>query len=177
MMLPRIQVDPVSNAVTVGGGEQVQLRINGTLASSQEVAMLLPQDILRIEFYDEPGLRYENVHAVLNYITRRNTTGGSVYADLINSPHIVMGRDQLAVKVNHRKSEFGFNYMFDYRNFTNYWRENNEIFAFSGDNVRGRKEEGKQGRYNRYAHDLSAQYSFQENDKRFLMLFLGWVIQ
>ena len=65
------------------GEWNVQLRINGVLASSLEVAALSPEDIKRVEYHDNPGLRYgEGIDIVLDYITIKRTSGGNLGVDL-----------------------------------------------------------------------------------------------
>ena len=55
MSLPRLWVDPNTKSISMENGN-VQLRINGVLASSLEVAALSPEDIKRVEYHDNPGL-------------------------------------------------------------------------------------------------------------------------
>ena len=57
MSLPRLWVDPNTKSISMANGN-VQLRINGVLASSLEVAALSPEDIKRVEYHDNPGLRF-----------------------------------------------------------------------------------------------------------------------
>lgn len=66
MMLPRVQVNPLKNEIGVLGGGELQLRINGAKAEIDEIKSLLPTDIIRIEYHDNPGLRYGNAEVVLN---------------------------------------------------------------------------------------------------------------
>ena len=82
MSLPRLWVDPNTKSISMANGN-VQLRINGVLASSLEVAALSPEDIKRVEYHDNPGLRYgEGVDIVLDYITIKRTSGGNLGVDL-----------------------------------------------------------------------------------------------
>lgn len=75
MSLPRLWVDPNTKSISMANGN-VQLRINGVLASSLEVAALSPEDIKRVEYHDNPGLRYgEGIDIVLDYITIKRTSG------------------------------------------------------------------------------------------------------
>lgn len=74
MMLPRIQINPMNNEIGVLGRE-LQLRINGAKAEVEEIKALQPSDIIRIEYHDNPGLRYGNAEVVLDYIVRRPETG------------------------------------------------------------------------------------------------------
>lgn len=77
LMLPKITVNPMSNEIKVPGNGEVQLRINGVKVELDEIKALLPTDIIRIEFHDNPGLRYRNAEVVLDYIVRRPETGGN----------------------------------------------------------------------------------------------------
>ena len=82
MSLPRLWVDPNTKSISMANGN-VQLRINGVLASSLEVAALSPEDIKRVEYHDNPGLRYgEGIDIVLDYITIKRTSGGNLGVDL-----------------------------------------------------------------------------------------------
>lgn len=82
LMLPRIQVNPMNNEIGISGGGELQIRINGAKADINEIKALRPADIIRIEYHDNPGLRYGNAEIVLDYIVRRPDTGGSFGTDL-----------------------------------------------------------------------------------------------
>ena len=68
LMLPRIQVNPLTKSVGLAGGGTVQLCMNGVKVSTEDINALQPEDILRIEYLEDPGLRYGSAEAVLNYI-------------------------------------------------------------------------------------------------------------
>ena len=97
MMLPRVQVDLLNSEIKATGNGVVQVRINGVKVEQDEIKALNPSDIIRIEYHDNPGLRYGNADIVLDYIVRRPDTGGSFGLDMaqgINSmwgEHIVRG--------------------------------------------------------------------------------------
>ena len=81
MSLPRLWVDPNTKSISMANGN-VQLRINGVLASSLEVAALSPEDIKRVEYHDNPGLRYgEGIDIVLDYITIKRTIISQTHND------------------------------------------------------------------------------------------------
>lgn len=65
----------MNNEIGVLGGGELQLRINGAKAEVEEIKALQPSDIIRIEYHDNPGLRYGNAEVVLDYIVRRPETG------------------------------------------------------------------------------------------------------
>ena len=61
------------------------MRINGVKAEIQEVKALLPADVLKIEYHDNPGLRYGNVAAVIDIILKEKKNGGSISGELMNT--------------------------------------------------------------------------------------------
>ena len=61
----------MNNEIGLSGGGELQLRINGVKAEIDEIKAIRPADIIRIEYHDNPGLRYGNAEVVLDYIVRR----------------------------------------------------------------------------------------------------------
>ena len=77
IMIPSLTVNDVLGSVT-SGGKSVQLRINGRVATVDQVRALLPSTIRRVEWIDNPGLRYNGAESVLNFIVANPTVGGSL---------------------------------------------------------------------------------------------------
>lgn len=165
LMLPKIKVSHLDNTVSVPGNGEVQLRINGVKVETQEIAALLPADIIRIEYHDNPGLRYGNAEVVLDYIVRRPETGGNINVDLRNGVNAVWGRDQLSAKINHKKSEFGINYSINPRDFYDTYRDNEEVFNFADGTSLIRREIGEPDRFGVCWQDMNLNYSYQEPEK------------
>ncbi len=167
MMLPRILVNPLTNEIKSMDEGQIQLRINGVEVSNRELMALQPQDILRIEFLENPGLRYGNASIVLNYITRRHDSGGSLSIDLSDSPDLNFTTNMVAGKFNYKKSEFALSYVLDTRDFDEFWRDNEETFHFVDGSVLNRKEEGQPGSYVRQTHNARLNYNYKPSDKAY----------
>ena len=130
LQLSRIVINPINNTITTPNGSPVQLRINGIEVTPAEVVALQPQDIIRIEYHEDPGMRYGDAAAVIDYITRRRDSGGSLSTNLTNAFwRLGFVEDYLSAKVNHKKSEFGVNAYYDYKNF-NWTRENRQTFVY-----------------------------------------------
>lgn len=165
--LQHIQVDVIRRTVAASGGGEVQLRINGVKASIQEMIALRPEDILRIEHYEDPGVRYQGAEAVINYITRRKNSGGYVSVDLTNSPHVPFGNNSISAKVNHNKSEFGLTYSGGYRKINHMWRENSETFTFADGKQLTRIEEGIPDIWQKNWHEFNLNYNYEEAGKWF----------
>lgn len=174
MMLPRIQVDPITKAISASGGGKVQLCINGAKMDEKDITALQPQDIVRIEYIENPGLRYGDTEAVLNYITRRHKAGGSVSVDMMNSPLIVFHNDEVSARFNNKKSEFSLYYNASPRDFFQTWRTNQETFHFEDGTLLNRTEEGIPGRLTELNHSGAFAYSYQEPDKYLLNAKFGY---
>ncbi|MDR1161465.1 MAG: carboxypeptidase-like regulatory domain-containing protein, partial [Tannerellaceae bacterium] len=167
LMLPKLQVNPIFNEVSLPGGGELQYRINGVKVEAQDIIALRPADIIRLEFHDNPGLRYGNAEVVLDYIVRRPETGGSAGFSSNNSPTVAWGNNDLNVKVNHKKSEFGVNYSVSHRDFYKMWRDNEEAFTFADGSSLTRKEAGEPGHGELYWQWLNGTYSYQDEQKMF----------
>lgn len=165
LMLPKITVNPMSNEIKVPGNGEVQLRINGVKVELDEIKALLPADIIRIEFHDNPGLRYRNAEVVLDYIVRRPETGGNFSVDMSQGVNALWGEHRVSGKINHKKSEFGASYRIGPRDFYGMSRDNEEIFHLADGTVLHRKETGDPSHASMFMHNVNLNYSVQDAEK------------
>lgn len=77
LMIPSLTVSDVLGTIEAAG-QSVQVRINGRESSIDQVRSLLPETIKRVEWIDNPGLRYGGANYVLNIIVTNPTVGGSL---------------------------------------------------------------------------------------------------
>lgn len=118
--LPLIRVDEVAHTITaVGNQGSVQIRINGIIASKEELMTLEPKCVKSIDFIDNPGLRYgEGVAYVVDLKVKRNEAGYVLGLDASNTLTTWNGNNTVYTKMNHKNSEFGITYNFSYRDFS-----------------------------------------------------------
>ena len=158
LQIPRIVVNPTDNTVKTLANQDVQLRINGIEASNSEVMAINPKDVIRIEYHDQPGVRYNGAAAVINYIVRHRDTGGNLMLNASNGVTMPgWGEYHLSGKVNFGKSSFCLMTHYSPRDI--YWtRTNAETYNFnmSGAHVAslGVGESGEQA-HTRLAQDFS----------------------
>lgn len=174
LMLPRVHVNQMSNEIAVSGGGEVQLRINGVKVEIQDVKALQPADIIRVEFHDNPGLRYGNAEIVLDYIVRRPETGGSLSTELMPGINALWGQYFVAGKLNHKRSEFGASYSFGPRDFYELSRDNEEEFHLADGTTLHRIEQGEPDRMRMFMHNLNLNYSNQSDAYLFNATFRYW---
>ncbi|MDE6354773.1 MAG: TonB-dependent receptor [Prevotella sp.] len=111
LQLARISINPLTEEIAIVGGGSVVMCINGVESTSSQISAIRPQDIIRIEYHDNPGVRYTGAAAVIDYITLRHDTGGSVSLDAFGA--MASGRyasiDHFAGQYNHGLSVWNVN--------------------------------------------------------------------
>ena len=130
MPISRISVSPMDKTIKTTLGEDVQLRINGIEATKEEVSAIRPTDVIRVEYLDNPGLRYGGAAAVLDYIVRKREDGGNIAGDLTNGiTHLGYGEYNLSAKYNWKKSAISAVASWQRRDLE-WTRENYEDFVY-----------------------------------------------
>ena len=112
LSLPNLRIDNVAHSISaIDGRGGVQLRINGIVVGKEEMLALDPKLINKIDFIDNPGVRYgEDVAYVVNIITRRDDFGYTLGADVTLTLTSWQGDATVYGKWNHKKSEFTVSY-------------------------------------------------------------------
>lgn len=140
MKIPALSVNTVLNTVTNPGGG-VQLRINGREVAVQDVLNLSPESIVKVEYLENPGLRYKDVNAVLNIIVRNPSAGGSLsVTTMLWSKDMPSGNYMGNLKINRGKSQWSIYNETQVRDHVPMHRDYNETFNFLTDR---RSEEWK----------------------------------
>ncbi|MDR2859623.1 MAG: TonB-dependent receptor family protein [Mediterranea sp.] len=168
LMLPGLLVNAMFNEVSLPGGGELQFRINGVKVEREDVLALQPAKIIRIEYHDNPGLKYGNAEVVIDYIVRRPESGGSVGVELNDGiTTLGWGNNSLNARINHKHSEFSLNYNINHRHFNDMWRNNMETFTFADGSTLQRKEEGEPGEVKENWQNLNSAYNYQDSTRMF----------
>lgn len=104
-MVPGLVVNDALGSITMAG-TAVQVRINGREATINEVKALLPESIKRVEWIDNPGLRYAGASYVLNVIVTNPEVGGSLMAQARPSLNGNFGNYFTDLKLNNGRSQW-----------------------------------------------------------------------
>ncbi len=176
LMLPGISVNTLENAVSTTGGGTVELRINDVKSTSAQVVALEPSQVIRIEYIDNPGIRYadKGVSAVINYIVKRKESGVSGGINLSQAVTTGFGNDNLYLNANYKKSEFGLNYYFGYRNYDHRYSNATALFHLPGNNSFQREFLGKDAPFKYTDQDVQLSYNYTQPDKRILNIVFLW---
>ena len=171
LQIPRIVVNPADNTVKTLANQDVQLRINGIEASNSEVMAINPKDVIRIEYHDQPGVRFNGAAAVINYIVKHRDTGGNLMLNASNGVTMPgWGEYHLAGKVNFGKSSFSLLTHYSPRDI--YWtRTNAETYNFSTGTIENR-EVGEPTRFKGNPVNIGLTYNWTNGEKNMLQIAL-----
>ena len=168
LQLSGLTINPMTKSIATNYGEAVQLRINGVQATHEEVVALRPEDVVRVEYHEQPGLRYGGAAAVIDYIVKRKESGGNVSADLTNgvSP-LDFGDYQLSGKYHQGKSTFTALMQLSRRDLE--WnRENEETFYYPHQAITNREVVASPNRIKYDYITTSLNYNYSNGEKSML---------
>lgn len=165
MKIPALSVNTVLNTVTNPGGG-VQLRINGREVAVQDVLNLSPESIVKVEYLENPGLRYKDVNAVLNIIVRNPSAGGSLsVTTMLWSKDMPSGNYMGNLKINRGKSQWSIYNETQVRDHVPMHRDYNETFNFPDGQTLRRVETPLGGYYNNNQMWSGLSYSYINPEK------------
>ncbi len=167
MMLPGIKVDPVQQTVSSLRGGGVQVRINDVKAGTQDILALQPDEVVRVEYIDNPGVRYSDtsLDAVINYVVKRRYSGYVGGAQTMQAFTTGFNNSYAYFKFNHKKSEFSFNYSFNYRDYDKRRYDETADYYFPDGTTRHREYRGYNSPFMYNTHNFQLGYNLAEPDK------------
>ena len=112
LTLANIRIDNISHTITaIDNRGSVQLRVNGIVVGKQEMLALNPKDIAKINFINNPGVRYgESIAYVIDIVTHRSESGYTIGTDITSALTTLQGDGSVYGKWNHGKSEWSLSY-------------------------------------------------------------------
>lgn len=112
LTLANLRIDNINHSITaIDNRGSVQLRINGIVVDKQEMLALNPKDITKIDFINNPGVRYgEGIAYVINIVTQRTESGYTIGTDLTSALTTLQGDGMVYGKRNKGKSEWTLSY-------------------------------------------------------------------
>lgn len=115
LSLPNIKIDAASHQVSAADNKgEVQVRINGIVVGRQEMLSLDPKSIARIDFINNPGVRYgDNIAYVIDITTRRADNGYTIGTDITATLTSRQGDGTAYGKWNKGKNELSLSYDFN----------------------------------------------------------------
>lgn len=163
LMIPSLSVSDALGTIT-SAGQSVQVRINGREASVDQVKNLLPSTIKRVEWIENPGLRYNGANTVLNFIVTNPTVGGSLMLNTIQALNMAWGQYNPSAKFNFGRSQLEVGGGYKLTENLKAHRDYTETFTFPDGQSLIRNETPRGGRLDNSIGNIWANYNYIKPD-------------
>lgn len=163
LMIPTLSVSEALGTIKAAG-QSVQVRINGRQSSVDQVRSLLPETIRRVEWIDNPGLRYGGANYVLNFIVANPTIGGSLMTQARPALNQAWGFYMADAKFNKGRSQWNVGGNFKLTNKLKTHRDYTETFTYPDGHSLTRDETSRGGSLDNTQSFAWASYSYIKPD-------------
>ncbi len=168
LMIPTLSVNDALGSIKAAG-QPVQIRINGRESSIDQVRTLLPETIKRVEWIDNPGLRYGGATYVLNFIVTNPTVGGSLMTNARQALNEAWGFYMADAKFNIGRSQWEVGGHYKLTNKIKTHREYTETFTYPDGTSLTRDETSRGGTLDNSQASAWASYSYIKPDTTVFM--------
>lgn len=173
--LPNLKVNEAQQSISsyLGG---VQVRINDIKATVQDILALQPNEVTRIEYIDNPGVRYgdASLAVVINYIVKKRYVG---YVGGVNTTQALWERfnnSYAFFRYNYKKSEFGLSYGLNYRWYDKRRKDSHSVYLQPDGLERTVDYVGQDAEMTYNSHNLQLSYSLADPGKYSLNVRFGF---
>lgn len=163
LMIPSMFVNDALGSITAAG-QTVQIRINGRLATIDQVRALLPETIKRVEWMENPGLIYNGANYVLNVIVSNPTLGGSLMLRAMPSLNAKFGNFNGSVKLNNGRSQWEIGLRYNPAYDVKIHRDFYELFTYTNGQTLSRTEKPLGGHFDDSTGAASVSYNYVKPD-------------
>ena len=166
MSLPNIRINEIDRTVSaVDNKGSVQLRINNIIVGQSEMLSLDPKSIRKVEFIDNPGVRYgEGIAYVFNIITRHAERGYTVGTDLTQAATVVKGDGMLYGKWNVGKSEWAVSYNGGYQLTDGFRNEETAHYHLNDGSIRTITRKDIDSKRKSFGNDVKLTYNLADGE-------------
>ncbi|MDE6310081.1 MAG: outer membrane beta-barrel family protein, partial [Muribaculaceae bacterium] len=168
LMIPTLTVSDALGTIQAAG-QSVQVRINGRESSIEQVRTLLPESIKRVEWIDNPGLRYGGANYVVNFIVSNPTVGGSLMVQARPALNQAWGFYMADTKFNTGRSQWEVGGNFKLTNKLKTHRDYTETFTYPDGTSLTRDETSRGGTLDNTQARAWASYSYIKPDTTVFM--------
>lgn len=161
LQLPGLEIDMAFKSLSVNG-QEIVYKINGIPKELRDIQAIHADQILRVEYSDNPGIRYSDrgVGGSLNFILKERPEGGTLYEQAIYCPTAGMHDNHLKGSYNYKNSQFSLSHYFQRRDYNNEQHNNEDTYIGGGDTVR-RVMQGEASHFDYWLNYIDAGYVYQ----------------
>lgn len=162
--IPQLGVDIVSKSIKLmggsGAGSDVEVYINDRKASREDIVAVLPDEVMRVEYIDNPSARYGSMAgAAVNFVVKRSYSGYVLGLNTTNAITTRKGNNFLNARFNYKSSEWSVRYSNDYGKMKNRLIDQEDSYLIDGD-YKTITRRGIKTRLAYNLHNISLVYDF-----------------
>ena len=166
LLLPNLFVDPVQESISIQGTSGVIYRINGVKASLNEVKVLKPDQIHRIDYKQIPAIReLDSNSGTIDFILKEPHTGTSISSSILSAITTGMLNGNFNLRTNYRRSVFSIDYNVNYRNYSKRKTSELEDYLFPDGDILVWDKQGEYAPFGYTQHNIGIGYLLKnQND-------------
>lgn len=169
LQMPDVKVDAVSGAISMFSNGKMKLCINGRPVQDKDIRAIDPKTVTRVEYHDNPSLRFGEADLVLDFIVKVPQSGGRF--GIMGQVVPLKGLEYQFnpdLEINYKKSTFRVNGYNERLNGFEQWRENYENYTLADGSKFTRTESGVPADLNHVPYWGSVEYMYYEPEKDLL---------
>lgn len=164
LQIPQLTVNDLMETVTSSLGT-VQIRVNGREVTVAGLKMINPENVQKIEWIDNPGLRYGNeAGAVINIIVKNPTAGGSFMINGTQSLTIGYSNASTNLTVNSGASQWTIGGWLYNRNRIDMYREYTDRYLLPNGSVLNRTQSPLDSYFTSQTATPTISYNYMKSD-------------
>lgn len=156
--LPELQFDPISSTITSIKGGKFLLLINGVESTELQARGIRPENVVRVEYYDNPPTRWATrADTVVNIITRNPEVGFAAGASVSSALTTGFVNGQAYANYTNGRNNFGLEYGINFRDYDN--RVSNRVYDYTLQNSHYNTNENKTDHFGYTYQDIALRYT------------------
>lgn len=156
--LPELQFDPISSTITSIKGGKFLLLINGVESTELQTRGIRPENVVRVEYYDNPPTRWATrADTVVNIITRNPEVGFAAGASVSSALTTGFVNGQAYANYTNGRNNFGLEYGINFRDYDN--RVTNRVYDYTLQNSHYNTNENKTDHFGYTYQDIALRYT------------------
>lgn len=161
--IPQLTINEIMETVTSSLGT-IELRVNGREISIDKLKSINPENVTKIEWIDNPGLKYgTDVAAVLNIIVKNPTSGGSFMASSREALNAGFNRSNATLTLNNGASQWNIGGIF-YLTELEYYREYTDSYKLPNGTSLERQQQPSDSYIDQRIIKPSISYNYMKSD-------------
>ena len=161
--LPGIYTDPMTGKTSSMTGKSIKILINNVpMTSENDLKAIAANKIKKVEYYEDPPIRYGDVGILMNIITKPLDTGYTTGFDVSSALTTGFSDDNVYFKYNKGNHQFSFDYSINVRNYRD-WIEDNQ-YSFTLDDQQAVYDYHLHKRFGYTDNKFNLKYAYSKPD-------------